>query len=71
VTGLRVQTSLNNGTRWEDVQTTLPQNGGSGLKNGLGGPSVDPAGLDADYPGRHSLPPQLSVGGEPAAALVG
>ncbi len=43
VTGLRVQTALYYGTRPEDVHTSPLQNGRSGLKNGVGGPLVDPA----------------------------
>jgi hypothetical protein len=42
VTGLQVHSSLYHGTRPEDAQTSPLQNGRSGLKNGLGGPSVDP-----------------------------
>lgn len=46
-TGLRRQASLYHGTRLQGVQTTLLLSGRSDLKNGIGGPSVDPASAPA------------------------
>ena len=42
VTGLRIQIALYHGSRSDNAQKIPLQNGQSGLKNGLGGRSVDP-----------------------------